>query len=458
MRTLRFSSLTYSTGEKQLPVPPERWADRAFEDYGSKGVVSSADAYERPYVFQEIKSELVEMAERGRDGVSYVGRRIASFAEGATNRLERVSKLKVGASAIVGCGACGGLAAWLALSSLAPVGLVAGAVVGPVFALTSDKVRRRSTVTRFLCAWSRVCAATILAVARTTSGGVWILTSKTKRASRKALGKFTARYGDVVVAARERTGELIDAAAIQRQTAQVVTSVTDAIHDAKIDEKLKSAAQFTSAAWAGVTGTTGPKAEVDDLDIGRRHDDGRYLSEKQQQQQPLLLDPSSSSSLSSSSWGEGKKKLAASSKQHVHHLDSRAPGGRPGSVVVAAPAVVASSAAIGQKQGENHMRRRRPAYYYEEPPRESLVSRFFGKTRRAFANLVPRPAPVAVPQYVVVDDQQPNPYFLAALPALIIIAYDHADDAARLYAFVTRVLAAAYNGAVLEAAAAAAVF
>ena len=156
--------------------------------------------------------ELAEIGERGRDFLAY-------YSQGWTESLVNASKVTVGTSAFVGCGICGSVVAWGMLSSLAPFGGIAGAVVGTFFAVTADKVQRRSMVSRFLCAWSRVCAAATLAICKKTG---------------HALQRLYTRYRGLD---DDADRGIFDIPEIQRNTGKLLTNINNVIADTEVNFK-----------------------------------------------------------------------------------------------------------------------------------------------------------------------------------------------------------------------------
>ena len=419
-------------GKGSLPRPPSQWAEKAFEDYGNAPAVSSEGSYglgNSPYssVVEEVKTELVEMGERGRDY-------LAQYSEGCTRRLKNVSKVGVGSAAAVGCGACGSIAAWMVLSSLAPFGFLTGAAVGCVFALTSDRVRRRSVMTRFLCAWSRVCAAAVLSLVANCSGGL-----------RSGLRSVENRYGGSLSSARERTGELFDATAIQRQTQSVVSLLTETIHDAELDVKFKSAAQYANSAVGSALHYFGfgdpsstKKAEADNDSVRKKKDSSEILNAKNNNTKKTSEPLSPPLKNSKSNKKQDSPQQQQQQPQQLKRRDER--------IAFSSPNVLYSSgSAVLRTSGENHPRGEQP----------NLGSRIAHKARRALSALWPQ----RQQQIVVVESpNQPNAALIGLVPVLSLITYEHHTDIAKFATFVARVLTAAYNGAIIEASTAAALF
>eukprot|EP00633_Aureoumbra_lagunensis_P000368 CAMPEP_0197294762 /NCGR_PEP_ID=MMETSP0890-20130614/33505_1 /TAXON_ID=44058 ORGANISM="Aureoumbra lagunensis, Strain CCMP1510" /NCGR_SAMPLE_ID=MMETSP0890 /ASSEMBLY_ACC=CAM_ASM_000533 /LENGTH=397 /DNA_ID=CAMNT_0042770349 /DNA_START=78 /DNA_END=1271 /DNA_ORIENTATION=- len=395
------------SAEKRLPQPPPTWAEKAFSEYGAVGSIGSGDSYDRAAyssVYDEVKSELVEMGERGRD-------MLASYSDRWTQELKNESKVRVGICAALGGGACGSAVAWLVLSSLAPVGAITGAITGAVFALTSDRVRRRSRITKLLCTWSRVCAAAVLALA-----------VRANLTARSALNDVNKKYGTVFASARERTEEIIDSAAIGQQTAAFVQALTDAVHDAKIDEKVRNAAQATNQF-------------VNEVVFG---------NPKQNEYSSLPSDQSSSGDTNAAGTTTNQPIKLLTSTENKHRVSQ----------------ATSSSASI--RNSQNHPRPSIPQKIKinPQPNKDSIHTQInLGRRiRQTLSSLNPLRLREPTIYYLTPPAQQYNPIFVAAIPALMIIAYDHSDDIARIGTFLVRVLGAAYNGAALEASAAATLF
>ena len=234
----------------EMPAPPRSWADQALSE--NEG---AASALESAFLLDD-----------GPPARSRAAPRPVDFEIAST--LANRTATTLATSAFFGCGLCGAVVGWCALSSLATLGGLAGAVGGALLVLTQpapppgaggwlddddwgslaggDLARRLGVL------WARACAAAVLGLGARC--GFW---------AKSAGASLSRRYGPALEGV---AGEIVrfDPVALQQQTAAVAASVGSAVADAatEVDRRFQLGGKLRSLAQQTVALVAPPKPDA----------------------------------------------------------------------------------------------------------------------------------------------------------------------------------------------------